>query len=291
MPTATNSGGRHSFFRRARKVRAVITVAVYTVLAPFGYVGFATLCAIPTADATRRARRLQFVTSRAYRLMFLWLRVMRITRFSPRWPIGEIPEGPCVVVANHPTLMDVTGITAVLGGGCTIVKPELYRRPMLRPLLDGAGHIEGPGADPHAVGQVVDTAVQRLHDGLRLIIFPEGTRSPEGGLRRFGRTPFEIACRAKVPVVSIGVQCDPVFLSKETPIFDPPHPVAELRLQVLAIDEPAGVDYDSRALRRSVEERFRSWFAAGKPLLCANRTLAEDLNARSARRPAEEAHC
>jgi hypothetical protein len=64
-----------------------------------------------------------------------------------------------------------------------------------------------------------------------------------------------------VPVVSVGITCEPTWLSKEVPLFDPPHPVPDLRLETLATDDPAGLDYDSRALRRVVVARFREWSA------------------------------
>ncbi|MEO6597712.1 MAG: hypothetical protein ABIP94_23450, partial [Planctomycetota bacterium] len=43
----------------------------------------------------------------------------------------------CIVVANHPTQMDVTAIGACLGGACTIVKSTVYRRRLVRPLMVG----------------------------------------------------------------------------------------------------------------------------------------------------------
>ncbi len=250
-----------AWLRRARKLRVILTVTVYTVLSPFGYLFFWLLLAFQPSDPIVRARRLQRVTSGAYRVMHDWLRVFRIARFDHRGALGVPPAGPVVVVANHPTLMDVTAITAALGGGSTVAKPILFRRGSLHALMVGAGHIEGAGDDPIATGRVIDQAVDRLRHGLSVIIFPEGTRSPPRRLHPFGRAAFEIACRARVPVVSIGITCEPTWLSKEVPLFDPPHPMPDLRLETLATDDPASLDYDSRALRRAVEARFREWSA------------------------------
>jgi 1-acyl-sn-glycerol-3-phosphate acyltransferase len=111
----------------------------------------------------------------------------------------------------------------------------------------------------------VEEAVRRIRQGFSLLVFPEGTRSVRGRLLPFGRAAFEVACRARVPVVSIGIRCEPVWLSKEVTLLDPPHPVPRLALHVLAIDDPARVDYDSRRLRRVVEGRFRRWLPDGPP--------------------------
>ena len=249
---------RDGLQRRLRKAAVISTVAVYTVLGPFGYAFFALLFALPSPSRMERARRLQRVTARAYRFLHHWLRLTRIAHFDHRGALEEIP-GPCVILANHPTSLDVTAVMASLNGVFTVVKPSVFRRRMLRPLLVATGHVEGPGRDPASIGRVVGECVERLEHGMTLMIFPEGTRSPPGGLHPFGRLAFEIACRAKVPVVSIGVRCEPPWLSKEVPLFDPPHPQPRLALEVIGRDDPADADFDSRVLRERAQERYETW--------------------------------
>ena len=65
-------------------------------------------------------------------------------------------------------------------------------------------------------------ALERLRDGMPVLIFPEGTRSPEGGLRAFKRGAFEIAYRAGVPIVPLFIRCQPPVLSKEAPWYRAP---------------------------------------------------------------------
>ncbi len=50
------------------------------------------------------------------------------------------------------------------------------------------------------------------------MVFPEGTRSPLGGLRPFQRGAFEIACRGCVPVVPFLIRCQPVILNRAVPL-------------------------------------------------------------------------
>ena len=77
---------------------------------------FAVLCFVWRGDPVRRARRLQAFTAGAYRLKYRWLRWLGIVNFEVVRPLPGLPDGPCVVIANHPTLMDITAITATLGG-------------------------------------------------------------------------------------------------------------------------------------------------------------------------------
>jgi len=259
MPQVNQHNAPQQKEHKYRNLKVWFTVGAYTVLAPFGLAIFAVLCFVWRGERTARAKRLQRVTVIAYRFMHHWLRWTGITHFDHRWPVKGIPSEPCIVVANHPSLMDITSITAVLGGGCTIVKPAMYRRRLLHPLLVGAGHIEGPGSDLISIGSVVESACDRLQRGFSLIVFPEGTRSVKGKLLPFGRIAFEIACRAEVPIVSLTIECEPVYLSKEQPLFSPPFSTPQFRVGLLAVDNPATANNDSRVLRKTVEARYQAW--------------------------------
>lgn len=245
-----------------RRGVALFTIWSYSLLAPFGYVLFAVLSFVWRRDRVVRMRRLQSFTAGAYTFFHDWMRGVGLIEFDPRQRLDGVPRGPCVVIANHPTLADVTAITALLGGGCTIVKPELFQRPLLRGLLGSAGHIRGQrgGADQLGIGHVVEQAVERLGCGLRLIVFPEGTRSPPGGLHPFGRAPFEIAVRAGVPLVALTVESEPPYLTKEVSMYEPPLEASVLRIEVLAIHWPAPGG-SSRALQRAVVAQYHAWLA------------------------------
>src|SRR5262249_60251163 len=48
-------------------------------------------------------------------------------------------------------------------------------------------------------------AAERVRSGASVIIFPEGTRSPDGALREFKSGGFHLAIRAGVPIVPVTV--------------------------------------------------------------------------------------
>jgi 1-acyl-sn-glycerol-3-phosphate acyltransferase len=240
-----------------RLVLLLIIVATYAAASPFGYGAFALLRLLPTRNQTRRARRLQGVLRRAFTILHDWLRVWSLLDFDPRRSAGQLPDGPAVLVANHPAMSDITSAIACFRNVTTAVKPILFRRYWLRPLLEGARFFEGAG-DPLDAGSVIDAGVERIREGFHVLIFPEGTRSPEHGLHRFGRTAFEIACRANVPVVPIVIACDPVWLSKTRGIFSLPNDTPHLTLTALAPVLPADHGFSSRRLRDVVEAHVRS---------------------------------
>jgi len=264
-----------------------MVVSIYFAAAPFGYGAFMLLHAVRTRDPKGRARFLQGIMRRAFTLMHDTLRVLGLLDFDPRALKGQIPDGPCVLVANHPTLCDVTSTMAAFSDVTTAVKPALFRRPFFHPLLSDARLFEGAGGPFDSIA-VIDAGVARIAEGFRVLIFPEGTRSPKGQLHRFGRAAFEIACRADVPVIPVAITCDPVWLSKEQGIFAPPDGKPTLRLTPLEPVFPRDCQRSSRKLRDVVEARLRAvvTVVGTPPQGLANGTNA----ARTARASAQETH-
>lgn|GEM_PF-1214961 len=234
-------------------------LALYFAVAPFGYGAFALLQLVPAqrVDATRRARLLQGIMRRAFTLLHDLLRWARLIDFNARTAIGELPPGPVVLVANHPGFLDITALMAAIQNITTAVKPVLYRRRWWRPLLDGARLFQG-AADPLDSAHVVEAASDRIREGFSVLIFPEGTRSPQQGLHKFGRTAFEVACRADVPVVPLVLDYEPVWLGKNQGILALPDQTPRLRVQALPAVWPADCGFSSRKLRDVVEAHLRS---------------------------------
>ena len=230
----------------------VLICSTYFALAPFGYVAFTVWHLFPSKNPNARARVLQGIMRRAFRLMHDTLRVSGFLSFNPRRVEGSLPEGPAVLVANHPTLVDVTSIMAAFPNVTTVVKPNLYRRFWFQGLLRDARLFEG-ATSADGLARMVDDAVERLQEGFRVLIFPEGTRSPEGKLRPFGRAAFEIACRLNVPVVPIVIRCQPVWLSKEYPISRMRDETVHFTLTALEPILPSEHGRTSRQLRDVVE--------------------------------------
>jgi 1-acyl-sn-glycerol-3-phosphate acyltransferase len=240
-----------------RLLLLMIIVTAYAAVSPFGYGAFALLRLLPTRNPTRRAKRLHAVLRRAFTTLHDWLRVWSLLDFDPRRSPGQLPDQPCVLVANHPAMSDITSTIATFRDVTTAVKPTLFRRRWLRPLLEGARFFEGAG-DPLDAGQVVDAGVARIREGFHVLIFPEGTRSPHGGLHRFGRTAFEIACRANVPIVPIVIACEPIWLSKTRGLLSLPDQAPRVTLTTLAPVLPAEHGFSSRRLRDVVEAHVRN---------------------------------
>jgi 1-acyl-sn-glycerol-3-phosphate acyltransferase len=122
-----------------------------------------------------------------------------------------------LVVANHPTLMDVVFLLSFMPQGHCVVKKAAWSNPALRWIVSTAGYI------PNDDGElVVDACAARLRAGESVVLFPEGSRSPLVGLRPFKRGAAHVALRSGCPVVPVLVDCTPPALKKGQPIWTMP---------------------------------------------------------------------
>jgi len=120
--------------------------------------------------------------------------------------VGNIPPGVCIFVANHTSNADPPAVVGAIPRRVALLgKKEAFRVPILGTVLRLGGFVPVDRANREAAIASVDLAIEHLKGGLSFLIFPEGTRSPDGRLRPFKKGSFVMAIRAQVPIVPISV--------------------------------------------------------------------------------------
>jgi 1-acyl-sn-glycerol-3-phosphate acyltransferase len=200
---------------------------------------------------------------RGFHLFHFTMRAMRLYRprsLSPTArPNGAPVTAPCVLVANHPTLCDVTSIASLFPNVVAVARPSLANNPLLRLFVRRTGFV------PVGMHMLQDCE-QRLRSGLDVLIFPEGTRSPfGGGLQPFHRGAFEIAARANVKIVLLKLTCSPPALSKRLPIWKVADHCAVLTVEPVDMIDPAATGLGSKALCRVIEQRYAEMLGYSRP--------------------------
>lgn len=116
-------------------------------------------------------------------------------------------SGPAVVVANHQSWFDVFTIAAYLPGRVRFVaKKELGRIPVFGPAWKTCGHISIDRSNRRRAIASLDHAAERVRDeSLTIVLFPEGTRSPDGALHDFKKGAFVLAIKSSVPIVPVAI--------------------------------------------------------------------------------------
>jgi 1-acyl-sn-glycerol-3-phosphate acyltransferase len=121
--------------------------------------------------------------------------------------LGNLPRGPCVLVANHASWLDGIVLGAALPRPFSFVaKRELLDSPMLRIALQGLG---AQFVERFDARQSIDDA-RRLADvakaGTALAFFPEGTFRRAPGLAPFHLGAFAAAAAAQLALVPVALR-------------------------------------------------------------------------------------
>jgi 1-acyl-sn-glycerol-3-phosphate acyltransferase len=189
--------------------------------------------AVPILRLTSRRpgalqRRTQALIHHAFRLFAWFMTVTGLIRVT--WTGRErLRERPILVIANHPTLIDVVLLVAAMPQADCIVKTAAERRPLFRRIVNAAGYI--PNDRPDAI---ITAGAESLRQGRPLLLFPEGTRSPSGRLGRFHRGAARIALRSGSDLIPVVITCSPPTLMKGQRWYDVPERTAHITLTVKA---------------------------------------------------------
>jgi 1-acyl-sn-glycerol-3-phosphate acyltransferase len=110
-----------------------------------------------------------------------------------------------IFVSNHQSIYDIPVIFASLPFQLRIIaKESLARFPVLGWHLRRGGHLFVDRQRPDRAG-ILARWRALVSEGLSLIIFAEGTRSPDGHVARFKAGSFLLAIEAGLPVVPVAV--------------------------------------------------------------------------------------
>lgn len=122
-----------------------------------------------------------------------------------------------MIIANHPSLLDVVFLIAQVDEANCIVRHGLAKNGFTRGAVRNAEYITNDESF-----DMLDRAAQSLRDGDTLIVFPEGSRTPPGQMPQFHRGACAIALRGARSVVPVVIHMNPRSLSKGEPWYHIP---------------------------------------------------------------------
>lgn len=109
-----------------------------------------------------------------------------------------------VVACNHQSMFDILVIYGWLKLDLKwVMKAELRKMPAIGIGCEKAGHIFVERRNPKQAAQAITDALARLGDGIGILFFPEGTRSPDGRLLPFKRGAFRTAIDQQLPLLPV----------------------------------------------------------------------------------------
>jgi 1-acyl-sn-glycerol-3-phosphate acyltransferase len=182
-----------------------------------------------------------------------------------------------VYAANHTSYMDTPVVFSALPFQFRILaKKELWSLPFIGWYLNRSGQIPIDTENARSALSSLNAGVKALRSGMPLFVFPEGSRTPDGGLQAFLSGAAFLAIRAQVPLVPVALSGVYDLLPIHARHFYP----GDL---VMTVGEP--IDTRGMALRQADEltARVRSKIARmlGSEQIEAEQSPAGSLSRRS----------
>jgi 1-acyl-sn-glycerol-3-phosphate acyltransferase len=112
-----------------------------------------------------------------------------------------------ILVSNHQSTFDIFALLGYLPMQFRwTAKAELFRTPFMGWAMSRIGYIPIERDSPKKAYRSMLRAAEVVRRGTSIIIFPEGTRSPDGNLQPFKKGVFLIALKSQAPILPITIQ-------------------------------------------------------------------------------------
>jgi 1-acyl-sn-glycerol-3-phosphate acyltransferase len=163
-----------------------------------------------------------------------------------------VPGRGQLIIANHPTLIDVVFLISMFPQADCVIKKAVTRNPFMRSTVAAANYISN--SEPE---DLLDSCVARLESGGSLLLFPEGTRSISGQELEFKLGAAAVAARASAEILPIVITCEPGFLSKKDPWHKVPPGRPHFIIRIMpatTVEQLVPGEHDQRHLRRSLND-------------------------------------
>lgn len=171
----------------------------------------------------------------------------------------RIPAGACLFVANHTSTLDAPAVVGAIPRRVAILlKESLFKWPIAGQAFTLAGFIPVKREVHESAIASVERAIESLRNGQSFLIYPEGTRSPDGRLQEFKKGAAVMAIKAGVPIVPIACSGAHKVMRKRSLVIRPGEIVVEF-LEAIDASKCAFAD------REELNARVHDAMAAGLP--------------------------
>lgn len=168
---------------------------------------------IPKAQRKIKARNaIQFV----FGFFMQWMRLLGVMDWHV---IGaeKLGRKGQLIIANHPSLLDVVFVIAQIKSANCIVKSSLWRNPCMIGPVSAAGFIKNDDTT-----QMIEHGIEALKSGDCLVVFPEGTRTKPDQAIHFQRGAALMAIKGAEILTPVIITVSPSTLSKNEKWFNIP---------------------------------------------------------------------
>lgn len=167
--------------------------------------------------------------------------------------VGVKPLRGKIIVATHPTFIDILILIGLYDNSLCLAKKELLNNIFLKNIIKNVyipNNIE--------LDEFKRICTEALTDGYNIIIFPTGTRTVKGEELKIHKGAAALQIASRVDIIPIKMECDYPFLQKGKPIYNAGERVITYKISQL---EPIKLkDFDEKSeikLRNAISEKIK----------------------------------
>jgi 1-acyl-sn-glycerol-3-phosphate acyltransferase len=184
--------------------------------------------------------------------LYTWLNPAWRVRVEGRDRIR--PDAAYVMVANHQSLLDILVLFRLFVHFKWVSKIENFRVPFIGWNMSLNRYIKLRRGSRDSIARALHACERALAQGSSIMMFPEGTRSPDGRLRAFKPGAFTLAQRTGAPILPIVIEGTASALPKRGFVLQGRHAI---RVRVLdEIPHASFAREPVEAVTEAVRERF-----------------------------------
>jgi 1-acyl-sn-glycerol-3-phosphate acyltransferase len=171
----------------------------------------------------------------------------------------KIPDRVCLFVANHTSSADAPAVVGAIPRRIAVLlKESLFKWPIVGQAFKLAHFIPVNRKDRETAISSVEKAAEAMRAGQSFLIYPEGTRSPDGRLQDFKKGAVVLAIKAGVPVVPVLCSGAQRVMAKRSMVIH----AGEILVEFL---DPIDASKYSWEERDTLNQRVHDAMAAGLP--------------------------
>jgi 1-acyl-sn-glycerol-3-phosphate acyltransferase len=173
--------------------------------------------------------------------------------------LERIPKETCIFAANHTSSADAPAVVWSIPRRIAILlKKSLFEYPIVGQAFHLAHFIPVDRFHRDSAITSLEKATESLRDGQSFLIYPEGTRSPDGRLQEFKKGTSVMAIKAGVPIVPVACSNAHRIMEKRKLNITP----GDILVEFL---EPINSSEYTLEQRDALNDRLHDELAAGLP--------------------------
>ena len=166
-------------------------------------------------------------------------------------PNNEDFSKPAVIISNHQSFLDILVSTSMHANVILLTNQWVWRSPVFGAVVRLADYY--PVAE--GVEDSVDALREKVEQGYSIVVYPEGTRSPQAEIKRFHKGAFYIAEQLGLDVLPVIIHGTAYTMTKGDFLLKDGYVTTKYLPRIKAGDKKWGNGYTERA--KNISRYFR----------------------------------